>query len=117
MEREVRLTYSAYGPDRQYFNTYLSVADAIVQTAGEMANADACMVEMATGAVHGGEIQALARLSDAPHAFVGTWLVAVGDARSARNHTWHLRGPLAEGCDPRAARIFGGRRNGLMTLV
>ena len=115
-ECDVRVTCSAYGPNRQYFSVHLSVADAIVQIAVEMANADACVAEIATGTVQGGTIEALARLPEGTRVFAGAWLVDASNARSARNHTWHLRSPHAESCDPHTARIFGGRRNGSMIL-
>jgi hypothetical protein len=113
-EHPVRITYSSYGPERQHFNTYLSIGNAIVQTHGVRTDADTAAIEIADGALQGAKLQALARLAETQSAF-GAWLVTAGDARSARNHTWHLRGSGCE--DERASRIFGGRRNGSLILL
>jgi hypothetical protein len=115
-EHELTFTYSSHGPARQYFNAYLSIGTAIVQTHGEMADAESSMVAIASGTVHGAGIQVISRLAPEARAVFGVWLVAAQDARSARNHTWHLRSPLPEDSDSRAARIFGGRRNGAMSV-
>jgi len=113
-EHAVRITTSSYGPERQHFNAYLSIGNAIVQTHGLRPNADAAAIEIAEGALEGARLQTLVRVAETQSVF-GAWLVAAGDARSARNHTWHLRGSGCE--DERAARIFGGRRNGSLILL
>ena len=115
-EHEVCVTCSVYGPSRLHFSAYLSIADAMVQTFREIAEGDDGAVEIGSGVLQGGEMQTVARTQDA-RLSLGVWLIAAADARSARNHTWHLRRPFAEGCDPRTSRIFGGRRNGSMSLV
>ncbi len=112
-EHAVRITYSSYGPARQHFNTYLSIGNAIVQTHGVRTNADTAAIEIADGALDGAKLLTLARLRETQSVF-GALLVAAADARSARNHTWHLRGSESE--DERATRIFGGRRNGSLIL-
>jgi hypothetical protein len=113
-EHAVRITYSSYGPARQYFNAHLSVGNAIVQTHGLRTNTDARAIEIADGALDGARLHTLVRLAET-QSVLGALLVAAGDARSARNHTWHLRG--SDGGDKRAARIFGGRRNGSLILA
>ena len=110
----MKITYSSYGPERQHFNAYLSIGTVIVQTHGERPNADSAAIEIADGALEGAKLQTFVRLPETQSMF-GAWLVAAGDARSARNHTWHLRGSGCE--DQRAARIFGGRRNGYLILL
>ena len=71
-------------------------------------------IAIADGALEGAKLQTLVRLPETQSVF-GAWLVTAGDARSARNHTWHLRGSDCE--DQRAAHIFGGRRNGYLILL
>ena len=70
-------------------------------------------MEIADGALEGAKLQTFVRLAETQSVF-GAWLVASSDARSARNHTWHLRGSCE---DERVARIFGGRRNGSLILL
>jgi hypothetical protein len=113
-EHAVKITYSSYGPERQHFNVYLSIGNAIVQTHGLRANADTAAIEIADVALEGARLQTLVRLAETQSVF-GAWLVAAGDARSARNHTWHLRRSDCE--DRRATQIFGGRRNGSLMLL
>ena len=115
-EQDVRVTCSTYGPERQRFSLHLSVADAIIQASCEIANAESVTVEIAARELQGGSIESLANFGRLPSLSTGAWLVAASDARSARNHTWHLRSPLAKSSDPRVPRIFGGRRNGSMVL-
>ena len=116
-EHEVGFIWSSYGPSRQYFNAYFAIGSAIVQTHVEAPNADAIAVEIAVGIVSGGTIQPLVRLANETRVAFGAWLIAAEDARSARNHTWHLRRVSPAGSDDRATRIFGGRRNGSMVLA
>ena len=112
-QHAVKITYSSYGPERQLFNAYLSIGNAFVQTHGSIPNADRAAIQIAEGALDGLKLQTLVRVGETQSVF-GAWLVAESDARSARNHTWHLRGSGCE--DERAARIFGGRRNGSLIL-
>ena len=113
-EQAVKITTSSYGPEKQHFNAYLSIGSAIVQTHGLRPDADRASLEIADGALEGARLQTLVRFTETESTF-GAWLVTAGDARSARNHTWHLRGSGFE--DERAARIFGGRRNGSLILL
>ena len=115
-ERDVRLTCSVYGPSRRHFNAHFSIADAMVQTFCEIEKTEDGAVEIAVGTLKGGEMQTVARTKDA-RVSLGFWVIAAADARSARNHTWHLRGVDAENSDSMAARIFGGRRNGSVSLA
>jgi len=115
-EHEVRVTCSVYGPARRHFNAHFSIADAMVQTFCEIAKAEDGAVEIGAGVLQGGEVQTVARTVDA-RVSLGVWLIAAADARSARNHTWHLRGAAPEDPESVAGRIFGGRRNGSMSLT
>ena len=114
-ELAVRITYTSYGPALNRFDAHLSIGGSVVQTFGARTETDESPIEIAAGALEGGKLQTLAGLPETESAALGVWLVAGSDARSARNHTWHLRGSECE--DHRAARIFGGRRNGSLILL
>src|SRR5688572_23950243 len=47
LEHAVRITYSSYRPERQHFNAYLSIGNAIVQTHGLRPDADNTAIEIA----------------------------------------------------------------------
>jgi hypothetical protein len=112
--QDVRFTFSRFGAGFEQFTGQFSVADATVQAGGTIGNDDAALPLI--GGVRGGEIQALIHVGRNARASFGAWLISAADARSARNHTWHLRTDLPADADPLASRILGGPRNGWIGL-